>query len=613
MSKTRSLLKNSVVSLLTLFSITLGSCTSSQTKDEFSTLNPPSSLIEPYRGQGCLGLMNHYCDSLYAPGADGNIVIQKRAGKPIYILQGKTANGLNQVFYELAKSKLRNREYFPKDFYAILKAHRYFQKLEDLIERKPFLTMNVMDRMESTELESDVDYLWALSIKDTLIARVSKKFPEYPTLAEDLISPEISHFERGERRILLSQISHAIWKDHPNWTKVTSTFEMLRANFLIVIPKLNIPKSVKDDWLKRIQSIALVLPGSMPEIVDQDCTSTTINAYYYSHLNVITVCAGDFNSEDIMLTLAHEMSHSLDIDRSLHLFFQQSALSQKLGKVSRELCQIPAKTFSCDVWKDFKSTVDGNLPELASFHPDLPKLNECLKRETKTRPLDDATIDRFAKLAIKDRIRSLSDEEAFLRITQAKLPLGNGKRAFNPSYLNPCSYMQTKWETESLDSDFAFLTAFTAEYECSDIKDSPERLKQSIIFSQNFFTDVLKNMITSEGEFSDRRSLVEENFSSSPVERFADLLGSYVVAEAMKPDPSLWDRRMTFFASNSWQCAGPSLSTAFPKETLLMRQYLQDSHTDGDERKKELLSTPMREILSCKQDFAHSVNYGRLE
>jgi len=110
-------------------------------------------------------------------------------------------------------------------------------------------------------------------------------------------------------------------------------------------------------------------------------------------------------------------------------------------------------------------------------------------------------------------------------------------------------------------------------------------------------------MITSEGEFSDRRSLVEENYSSSPVERFADLLGSYVVAEVMKSDPSLWDRRMTFFASNSWQCAGPSLSTAFPKETLLMRQYLQDSHTDGDDRKKELLSTPIRDTLSCAKDF----------
>ena len=599
-SKTKSIL--AIFSFALLTAVFLDSCTAPKPKAEISVLNPPASLIDPRSTQGCLGLMNQYCDSLYAPGAEGNLVIQQRKGTPIYILQGKTANGLNQVFYELAKSKIRNRDYFPPDFFAVLKAHRYFQKLEDFLERKPFASMNLTDRVESTELENDVDYLWSLAIKDTLIMRISKKFPAYPTYSEDVVPPEITHYERGERRILLSEISHAIWKDHPNWTKVTSSFEKLRAHFVTTIAGLSIPESVKNEWTKRIQTLALVLPGSMPEIADQDCTSTTINAYYYTNLNVITVCAGDFNSEDILLTLAHEMSHSLDIDRSLHLFFQGSAFSKNLGEVNALLCQAPQAQFSCDAWKHFKDKVSDTLPELGEFKPDLPKLDQCLKRET-TRELDPTSIERFAKLAIKERIRSLADEEAFLRITQEKLPLRNRKKAINPSHLNPCHYLQAKWETESLDSDLSFLTAFTAEYQCSSEKDPSERLKKSIIYTQSLFTDVMKNIITSEGEFSDRRALVDENYSSSPVERFADLLGSYVVADTIKTDPSIWDRRTRFFASNSWQCSGPSLSTAFPKETLIMRQYLQDSHTDGDERKKELLSAPIRNVLSCDQDF----------
>lgn len=581
-----------------------GSCTAKKLKAEFSTLNPPAALLDPSsKNHGCLGMMNKYCDSLYAPGADGNLVIQKRKGTPIYILQGKTSNGLHQVFYELAKSKIRNREYFPTDFFAVLKAHRYFQKLEELIDRKAISTMSMIDRIESNELESDVEYIWTVAIRDTLMTRVSKKFPDFPKLSEDSVTPEIGHFERLERRNLLTQISHAIWKDHPNWTKVTLAFESLRKNFVTVIDHIDVPNSVKTDWKSRIESVALVLPGSMPDITDQDCSSTTINAYYYSHLNVLTVCAGDFNSEDILLTLAHEMSHALDIDRSLELFFEHSQFSQHFSKISADLCQVPQTEFSCEKWSEFKSSIDEYLPELAGFHPDLPKLNECLKREKTTRALDPSSIDRFAKGAIKERIRILADEEAFLRITQQKLPLRNGKKVNNPSYLNPCHYLQNKFETQSLDSELNFLTAFTAEFQCSNEKDQAERLRKSIVFTQNLMTSVVRNEITSEGQFSDRKSLVDENFSSSPAERFADLLGSYVVAEAMKSDPSLWDRRMTFFASNSWQCSGPSLSTAFPKETLLMRQYLQDSHTDGDERKKEVLSAPIREILSCEQDF----------
>jgi hypothetical protein len=589
--------------LLTFIAFTFAGCSSiRKPSPEINSLTPPVVPIESSNGQGCLGLLNQYCDSLYAPGAEGNLIINKRRGTPIYILQGKTVNGLNQVFYELAKSKIRNKDYFPADFLAVLKAHRYFQKVEDLLERKPYKSMNMTDRLESSELESDVDYIWSLSVRDTLMMRISKKFPEYPTISEDLLPPEITHFEKTERRILLSQISHATWKDHPNWKKVTSAFELLRKNYLHVIANLSIPQSVRDEWKKRIESLALVLPGSMPEIADQDCTSTTINAYYYSNLNVLTVCAGDFNSEDILLTLAHEMGHALDIEHSLNLFFQQSEFSKDLGQVNKDLCESP-KTFSCDHWQKFKDAAAGSLPELGEFHPELPKLNECLKREKQTRALDATSIERFAKLAIKDRIRNIADEEAFLRITQEKLPLRNGKKAFNPSHLNPCHYLQTRWDTEPLDSDLGMLTAFTAEYQCSKEKDQAERLKNSIIYAQMLYTEVLKNMITSEGQFSDRRSLVEENYSSSPVERFADLIGSYVVAETMKNDPSIWDRRMTYFASNSWQCSGPSLSTAFPKETLLMRQYLQDSHTDGDERKKEILSLPIRQALSCNQDF----------
>ena len=107
-------------------------------------------------------------------------------------------------------------------------------------------------------------------------------------------------------------------------------------------------------WLARIKTLSLVLPGSMPEIADQDCTSTTINAYYYSHLNVLTVCAGDFNSEDILLTLAHEMSHALDIDRSLYLFFQGSRMSVNLNSINKQLCDFPKPSFLATTGKNLK-------------------------------------------------------------------------------------------------------------------------------------------------------------------------------------------------------------------------------------------------------------------
>ncbi|MFW1406218.1 hypothetical protein ACEV85_23505, partial [Vibrio parahaemolyticus] len=63
-----------------------------------------------------------------------------------------------------------------------------------------------------------------------------------------------------------------------------------------------------------------------------------INAYYYRYLNVITVCAGDFNSEDIVLTLAHEMAHALDISRSFYLQKVNSELGVAQKEIRDQVC-----------------------------------------------------------------------------------------------------------------------------------------------------------------------------------------------------------------------------------------------------------------------------------
>jgi hypothetical protein len=548
-------------------------------------------------------MLDQYCDSLYSPGADGNLILHQKKGKPITVLQGKRKNGIRHVYYELARSKIRNKEFFPKDFLSILKAHRYFERLDTLIHHEPFERMSLTDRIEANEAEYEVEHLWNLAIKDTLILRMAERYPDFIRTPSDLQPPEVLHSERMEKKILLSEISKAIWRDHPNWKKVTHTFETLRAKFIEVIGRLPLKETTKADWKSRMGSITLVLPGSTPETADQECSGTNTNAFYYPYQNVITVCAGDFNSEDILTTLAHEMAHALDLDRDLLLFFKKSRFSQKLEKFSEQFCKEPKKRVSCDDWATFKSESMDLTHELGTFMPRLPELNRCLKKEETKRALDDETILRFAESASKEKIRALAEEEAFIRLIAPKLPLSNGKQVSNPSHLNPCHYLQSTWNQEDLNGELPILTAFLAEHQCSKEKDSSERLSKSLSFVSALFQEVEAGMIHAEGEFSDRKPLIEEDYSSPPHERFADYLGSLVTTEYLKEIQSTWDRRMVFLAGNSWQCSGPSLSTTFPDEASVLRRYLIDSHTDGDERKMDVFPEPIRSVLSCEQDF----------
>jgi len=463
--------------------------------------------------------------------------------------------------------------------------------------------MTLMDRIEANEVEQQVEHVWNLAISDTLLIRLTHRFPEFPQIPSDLISPEMGHFAKTEKRELLSEISKAIWRDHPNWKKVASTFETLRRHYLEWIPTLPIPSPLKQDWDERIRTLELVLPGSMPEIVDQDCSSTTINAFYYPHHHVLTVCAGDFNSEDIVITLAHEMAHALDSGRSLHLYLKQSALSKKIEEFSQGVCGEPKNKPSCSEWRRFKKEASSLLDSISDFEEELPEFNRCLKKEPTTRELDEESIQRFAESAVRDKIRSLADEEAFIRLTQPKLPLPNGKKVGNPSHLNPCHYLQSDWKSEELNGELSMLTVFTMDFVCSNESDPPTRLKNSLSLVSRLFEQIESEMIRAEGEFSERKSLIDEGYSSPSSERFADRVGSMVVAKYLREIQSTWDRRMTFLAGNSWQCDGPSLSTVFPKETEVLRRYLLDTHTDGEDRKKDLLSPEVRSVLECEKDF----------
>jgi hypothetical protein len=115
--------------------------------------------------------------------------------------------------------------------------------------------------------------------------------------------------------------------------------------------------------------------------------------------------------------------------------------------------------------------------------------------------------------------------------------------------------------------------------------------------------DVLRETLRIEGEFSNRSLMETEGYSSSPDERFADVIGSYAMAELLSELPFQWDRQNKFLASSSWQCVKPSLSSHFPEESAIEKEYIFDAHTEGDQRRKELFSEPIRKAIGCEKDF----------
>ncbi|MNS81901.1 hypothetical protein D3C72_1156280 [compost metagenome] len=460
--------------------------------------------------------------------------------------------------------------------------------------------MNVPQRMAAEKLDYELGSIWSLSINETVLNRMIQKYPGYHQIPDRLIPIELSLERRRVRRNLISEISQAIWRGDKNWIKVEEGFSRLQRSYLRMIAKLDIAEDVRKNWTKRISEVRLVLPGSFPAISNEECSTTTINAYYYTYLNVLTVCAGDFNSEDIIQTLAHEIGHALGIDRAQYLFQIESDFGKKLGSFRTQICQ-PEK-FSCSDWNEYKSKFSPRLESLDGYHPDLPQFQSCLKRRSTSKSLNPTDIQRFAKNIVSDRISGLASSDRFLRITKSEVPMKNGKFQKNPNFLNPCSYYMWSQGEEPIDDELTTLMYFTAEYRCSE-KPLVEKMKSSIEVAKDMSTRVLEKVISIEGEYSGRSVLETEGYSSPNFERFADVIGSYAMAEYLSELPNKWDRQNKFLASSSWQCIEPSLASHFPEESAIEKEYIFDAHTEGDQRRKELFTTPIREAISCEKDF----------
>ncbi len=565
---------------------------------------PQVSEFQSFRVQsgdqlGCLSLNDQYCKSLYDPTSQGNLEVIRPKGN-IRILQGETRNDFSQVFYQYSKAKIRRREALPRTLRGILDDRGYFVKLSSLLNRSPRTQMSVFERIQFDRMSSEVSQIWSTALDETVLRRMVAKFPGYQRIRNREMPPEYEIEASKERRKLLNQVSLALWREDKNWSEVEATFKSLQQSYYNVINKLDIDEATRNDFLQRIRDVKLVLPGSIPEISDYECSSTTMNAYYYRYLNVITVCAGDFNSEDILQTLSHEMAHALDISRSIYLFKMKSELAKHQKRFRKNMCT--EKKVDCAEWALFKSKIPEYLNYFDKFKPELKSFNQCLKRRQTTKSAGSSDYQRIAKSSTVSSFSSLAGADYFLRITKDKLPLKNGKMVKNPYYLNPCAYYLWTKEEEPPEDEINSLVYFTAEYSCSDAPAS-ERFRKALEISKSYSEMVITKTLAAAGEFSAHDRLMNEGFSSSPSERFADVMGSYAMADYLSQTSSLEDRRGKYLASISWLCTEPSLKTQFPEESSIENDFNEEIHTDGLFRIQEILSTPIRTSLQCQKDF----------
>jgi len=552
----------------------------------------------------CLGMVKNFCENLYAPDHQGTLAFSLR-GAALQIRKGQTDNDFSQAYFEYADTQIKFKDRLPRDFRQILTQMNYFKKLSSFLSRKPRRLMNLEDRTRVLRLAYDIEALWNAGVGEVVLLRMEKKHPGYSRMREDLIPIELRHESTRVRSILISEISKAVWSEHPKWKEVEQQFHQVKEAFNYVISThKTIPTDVKLDWLERISASRLIVPGSDPEVDMQACSRTEENAYYYTNKNYLTVCAGDFNSEDVRYTLSHELAHALDLRRSLTIFESHSPLGQKLSELRKKSCS--EADFSCEQWSEFKMSFDADVAALDAFRVQLPEFHRCLKGKTTVAPIPDDYLRRVARERAQAAISGLAEKNAFLRIISKDVPALSGKREANPMYLNPCRYYLWDTITDLFDEELIGLMFFASEYRCNSELPAPDRFQRAVEKTMEMQTTLFYERIKLEGEFSPRARLVSDGYASPPTERFADALAGPVFATLLMKEADLIRRRAIYLANVAWLCQQPSIQQAMPLEAGIQRKFYVESHSEDSLRQKELLPMEVREALQCEKDFEMS-------
>ena len=551
----------------------------------------------------CLDLYENFCKKLYAPGNEGNLTL--KAGNQEWDLGfGKTKNELDKTFLAEANGKILARDSLPPDFKSLLEKQNYFNKLQKFLKSKASSVESIDEQTDDGLLSGQLSSIWNGSIAAVAKARTDQIHPGYHNAT--YVPPLWDHDATKITNGLKAEIHADIWKDNPKWKEVQKDFDLVKAEYLKMLeenPKLT--PDVKKDWMARISTISLSLPGADPKNQGDEadsCASTEENAFYSTETHSLTVCAGLFNSMDPIFVMSHEISHSLDPGSTALLQELNSDLGKGLKLVEKQLCASTSPACPSS-WTALKAQLQTDLANYPKPEVQNESFLSCLKSQDASDPINLQTLKDSAKSKTIQLFSDNADAHFFLDYAIPDLTLNDGKSYPNPEYLKPyCEYQD--WRL-SPTSNVSLGAIFSAEYACEDPqKTGADRLSAAMATAKIYYQQISEKAIPLGGKFSTNSEMVNAGFAENVQERFADSMGLRVTSRILKneKDLSTEQKRDKFLAAGANFCDPPSDETKYPAEANVEKGYSNEPHSLNGARRRELLIRPIREAIDCKLD-----------
>lgn len=572
---------------------------------------PPYS-VPSTENPGCSSILENFCDALWAPGHEGNILLRHGVSGTEepgdLILLGRAANQTSYPYRLFGEAKLAARPYLPAPLLKRLNARHYFEKLQHNLAAKPLPKMSRAEVEANRQLYQDLADIWEAALEECAIDAVTRDHPGFFRLTEEHMPTGISQEYYRAKDRLETEANRAIWSHHPRWPAMQALLDEIKRDLVAAIDSSPGPSAeLKDAWKKRIAAIQLMLPGSDPELLDdhdRHCASTERNAVYWTLRDRLEICGGYIMNGDPSRTVAHELAHSLGVHRNEVAHLLASPLAERLSHLRDRTC---AKDYiSCADWAKWKMDFESDLASYQSG-PDLDtKMLACFQTREIKGPPDPSTLDFIAREWVSSNLEDQAQRDRLIRLTKDEEILRDGSKHPNPAYLDPCGLYYVNILRDPINPSYTLNTFFVNEYRChaAGTPDSPAKhLEDAVEGARKLELDLRARELASASRFSSIRELERHGYAEDVEEDLADNLGEIVYASYLKRLDREDDRRAEFFSSMASLCDEPSLEKLYPEEAQVQKKYDLDPHSEGIDRRRKLMTAPIREALGCHKDF----------
>jgi hypothetical protein len=351
---------------------------------------------------------------------------------------------------------------------------------------------------------------------------------------------------------------------------------------------------------------------------EDDCASTTVNAYYFSSRNELVVCAGLFNTfqseSSLYFVLAHELGHSIDTTRLSQFDYRENS------SVYKNLARLVSKEkMSCDEWAKAKQEM---LDRPQEFQPvdgkrPLEKLVACLKDRSQLKDFETAQVKALADYKADEDLARYAERNQFLKIAQPTIT-ENGELRPNPYFLKPenfTAYLRPPFSDGKYRLEAGPRDIFYRELTCAGeengqgyeaIKDKEQRAK---IFQQamRVTQQVLRAKTEDWYTFCGRgcSDLAAHQLAANSNENAADWFASQANQRYLARMKKQADRREASALSTALFCDAPSAVNDAPELAALEKEFSQESHPDSRVRRISVYSKEISEIVGCETDPAN--------